>query len=159
MCSQRQRPVAEKNNTVGLQRYTRYRKVLRRYKEAMEQGFYLEAVTLMESIISDRLESTINHVSNNNHSYLPLGKLIKLFDEKEIKGKISEDFLTIVKTISEWKNQRNKALHEMAKLDDEPNQTFETLYDSAKQTAEEGYAIFRKVDSSMRNACINMSNE
>lgn len=159
MNSRRQRPIAEKNNSVGLQRYTRYRKVLRRYKEAVEQGFYLEAVTLMESIISDRLESIINHVSNTNHSYSPLGNLIILFEDRKIKEKISDDFLTIVKAISEWKNQRNKALHEMAKLDDELTQTFETLYASAKQTAEEGYAIFRKVDSSMRNACINISNE
>ena len=43
----------------GQKRYWLYRSVIDRYNEAYKSGYYLEAITLMESLITDRLESLL----------------------------------------------------------------------------------------------------
>ena len=51
---------------IGKLRYETYKGVLSKYKKAMEVGCYLEAITLMESIIFDRLASIVNEISEKD---------------------------------------------------------------------------------------------
>jgi len=143
--AKRQRPLAEKNNSVGVQRHERYKETIDRYNEAMNNGFYLEAITLMESLIADRLECAANYYDVKDHSYSTLGSLTNCFSSKSVKEKVSSDFLNTIETIGKWKNGRNKALHEMAKLDADTQ--FEDDYKEAKLIAKEGYDLFRKIDN------------
>ena len=47
-------------------RHDIYADVLARINQSYENGYYIEAITLLESIISDRLESICNEVNHNN---------------------------------------------------------------------------------------------
>lgn len=73
----RTREIAD-NPQKGKIRYDLYKAVIHRYKEAMEKGFFLEAITLMESLISDRLESAINFygLRPKGSDFRPLGETI-----------------------------------------------------------------------------------
>ena len=51
---------------VGKARHELYRGALGHLKSAIEQGFYIEAVALCESVLSDRLEARNSHL--NGHS-------------------------------------------------------------------------------------------
>lgn len=148
--NRRVRPQADVGNDVGMQRYNRYRSVIGQYKKSMEQGFYLEAITLMESIIADRLESKANYISVENYSYSTLERLCRFLTKKEHQNKLSEDFLKTVHAIEEWKDGRNRALHEMAKLEGEHSQSFEILYSSSKKTAEKGYHLFSEINNCIK---------
>jgi hypothetical protein len=49
--------ISQNSITGNVVKYLSYREAWTRIKQAQEQGFYLEAVTLEESIITDRLIS------------------------------------------------------------------------------------------------------
>ena len=90
----KERMVADTNEK-GKIRYVRYKHVLEQYKKAMENGFYLEAVTLMESIISDRLESRAAYLEKTN-GFETLGKLCNILS--------SDDILKdIIPQVEKWK--------------------------------------------------------
>jgi len=152
----RQRPTAEVDNNVGKQRYERYKSVIDQYNKAMEQGFYLEATTIMESLIADRLERLANYVAqkleglDSNFSYKTLGELTRFLNDEKQQPYLDEDLRKTIQGITEWKNQRNRALHEIAKLDDKEEIAFADLYEDAKATAERGLKLFRAIDTQTR---------
>lgn len=65
-------------------KYLSYREAWTRIKVAQEQGFYLEAVTLVESIISDRLVSYLVSVGETDVTggYVSLHRLIRRWRER-----------------------------------------------------------------------------
>ena len=153
---ERQRPTAEVDNNVGKQRYERYKSVIDQYNKAMEQGFYLEATTIMESLIADRLESLANYVAqkleglDSNFSYATLERLTEFLNGKNQQPYLSEDLRKTIQDIIEWKEQRNRALHEIAKLDDKEEIDFADLYEAAKATAERGLELFKEINKQTR---------
>lgn len=54
-----------------------YKNAFSRINLAMEQGFHLEAISLIESLVSDRLESRLSFLKQKDFSFEPLGSLIK----------------------------------------------------------------------------------
>jgi len=60
------------NPAVGKARQKVYAHVLNRIKKSIEAGFYLEAVTLEESFITDRLDSFMNASGYNMKNVVPL---------------------------------------------------------------------------------------
>ena len=63
-------------SVTGKTRYLLYRKGISRVKESIKSGYYLEAITLCESLIADRLESRLKFLtSSDKYSFRPLGKL------------------------------------------------------------------------------------
>ena len=127
----------------GLERSDTFKRVISRYNEAMDNGFYLEAITLMESLIGDRLESYTTRNTGRDYSFCTLECLIKGL--KTIEG------TTIpVDLIVAWKEQRNKLLHEMAKIEEGNYEPFDAKYDLAKQCAKDGLVLFRQIDKICR---------
>lgn len=59
-------------------RYQLYRQCNAQIKHAMSQGFYLEAISLIETIIADRLESRIAHVNGQDDIYRKFGTISEL---------------------------------------------------------------------------------
>lgn len=51
------RAIAKEDNEVGLERYKLYKSAFSRINKAIKEEYYLEAITLVESILADRLES------------------------------------------------------------------------------------------------------
>ena len=106
----------------------------------MAAGFYLEAITLMESIIGDRLECYLHrNIESVDYSFSTLGRLIEGLKKVDSTS-------PLVNKITNWKNQRNALLHEMAKIEDNNYSDFTSKYSVAKQCAEDGLVLFREID-------------
>lgn len=132
---------------VGKKRQKRYASTISRYKEAMKAGFYVEALALMESIMSDRMESLLNEITNSfKHSFRTSGTLAKSIKDKDL----SEDWNRLMTDIFQWLNVRNHAIHELAKIRDEFPDTFEQDYANLQKMAEEGYELYRLLDDYIR---------
>ena len=115
-----------------------------RYREALEKGFYLEAITIAESLIADRLESRAVFLGKNDAMFSTIGKLCgKLEDDDPILS-------DLLPSIRDWADGRNKALHALAKIEDGDVADFEDKYAATKDTAEAGLIIFRKLDSALK---------
>ena len=125
---------------IGKLRYETYKGVLSKYKKAMEVGCYLEAITLMESIIFDRLASIVNEINGKDISTkMSFGKLIKKTRDIEFLSPYTEG-------LKKWKDNRNSAIHGMAKSL-EPG--FNEKYNATKEVAEIGCELFREVDKAI----------
>ena len=132
---------------VGEHRHNLYSYVLGKINDAIEQGYYIEAITLLESIIADRLESLCNEISNSNvYSYNMLGRLINAAKQYII----SEQWQPTLNKLDEWRKQRNHAIHEMAKIEQNDTTNFKDRYASCKIYAENGKTLFREIDNQIR---------
>lgn len=124
-----------------------YRRCIAQYYEAIGQEFYIEAVAIIESLISDRLESRLackhgNAVSKRRFS--TVGKLAT-----ELKGKNSgeaSEAREIYSEISLWSTSRNSVIHQLAKLEEGETPDWDARYREARRTTETGMALFRKLD-------------
>ena len=97
-------------------------------RRSIEEGFYLEAIALQESMIADRLESLID--GGSGVEMLTLGRLLK-----RAKGRISDDAWTIM---DEWRLERNDVLHQMVKYGTDFPLTWRERVDLAHATAASG---------------------
>lgn len=158
MKNERHRPTLSDDPNVGFARYSIYKDTIDRYHVAMDSGFYVEAISLMESLISDRIESLLNACAerkntddsrNMEYSYLPLGTLVvSALGTEDIRN--CQPMVDVMNKIKDWKTKRNGAIHEMAKLSDtEIEQPFSEKYANLKGVAEDGYRLFRELDKEL----------
>ena len=132
---------------VAKQRHDMYAGVMERVNESIKAGFYLEAITFLESIISDRLESFCNEQTcSSNLSFKCMGTLIIKAEEFPI----SDSWLDLMKRLKEWKKSRNEALHQMAKIEVGDISTFSERYNKCKSYANDGKKLFREIDNEIR---------
>lgn len=130
------------NNDIAQRRYDRYYNVISQYNRAISNEFYIEAITLMESLLSDRLESLLNQLgSTSEYSFLPLGNLLSAFK----KYRTLSEFEGIINKLDDWRKNRNHAIHEMAKISD--SRSFQDDYSLLKDIALEGYEIFKQLNT------------
>lgn len=126
-------------------RYNQIKDGMDQYKKAMDNGFYIEAIALMESAISDRMESTLNYLFPlKDYSYGTIGRLADALTHTNC---YSIDFLSDIKG---WAKKRNDAIHQMLKLLPEQDKSFQERYDELKQCAKEGKNLFRRLDNEHR---------
>jgi hypothetical protein len=104
--------IADGVSGIGTHRYGLYRAAWQRVNQATEAGYHLEAIALLESLLSDRMESRASYLTGKNHGYSMLGDLVRLFETHERV----EDFSALVERIDSWRRRRNRALHEMVKF-------------------------------------------
>lgn len=109
----RERVIAGEDETTGTHRYRLYKAAFTRVKEAMRAGYHLEAITLLESLLSDRMESRLSHVTQTNVGFQNLGKLIAQMRKHDAGG----PFLGVLGEIDGWRELRNRALHELVKFE------------------------------------------
>jgi hypothetical protein len=117
-------------------------------KKAIEGKFYLEAITIQESIITDRLLSfairkellntTDNKLLIRNVS---LNNLIKLSKEY-----FDDDLLS--NELDEFRFSRNNCIHAMVKsFPDNPTQKVSEFQKLSRETSLSGRVLTRKVDA------------
>ena len=138
------RPVADKtdNPQIGIDRNALIRAGIDQYKKALDKKFYIEAIALMESLISDRMESTLNYLyPYMNYSY---GTIVQLADSLMKANCFSEQLLSEIK---DWAKLRNDAVHQMMKLMPGQQQTFQERHDNLRKSAENGYELFKKLNA------------
>ena len=137
------------NKTVkgNKEKYLSYKEAFARIKLAKSEGFYLEAITIQESIITDRLISYFhgtNKIIIRNekeaHKKYSFHRLIELLEqEKSIDS-------GLCKSLMKWKDDRNKCLHRIAKsFTGNPTQNIDEFLNHAKNTADKGDGLVRKI--------------
>jgi hypothetical protein len=130
-------------------RYELYKNAIDQAAAAKGKGFYLEGITLFESLITDRLESLLSRVTGQEVSFKTLGFLIRLV--KEQQHTFSDEFYLLVNNdLDSWRNKRNRALHELVKLEEGKIEGWENRYNGLETTYEKGYELFRQIDKAIR---------
>jgi len=107
------RAVAGSDPSIGMRRYELYRKAWDQIESAEQNGFFLEAITLIESLISDRLESRARYLTGEDHGFKNIGSLLTSVRSQDR----DPDFLVAYKAIDEWREKRNGAMHELVKFE------------------------------------------
>jgi hypothetical protein len=135
-----------------------YREAWTRIKLACEQGFYLEAVALQESVITDRLISYfvvagVIPRAPTLHKYPSFSQLIHKWRALEADPALAADPVTfrgvedLPAEVDAWREQRNKIVHGMVKS--HPGDATDDISDfltGAKEAAEKGTVLARAVD-------------
>jgi len=125
-----------------------YRYAYSQMKKAMEGRFYLEAITIQESIITDRLLSFVIRkgllVISDNNFHLPnvsLNNLTKL-------SKQHFDDYTLINELNEFRLSRNNCIHAMVKsYPGNPTQKVSDFQKLARETSISGKVLTRKIDA------------
>lgn len=124
---------------IGTLRHELYKAAIVAYNDAFMHHYNVEAITLAESLIADRMESLANLLSEDkDYSNKTLGELIQYLRKQNI-----ELIKNSLEHIDEWRKKRNDAIHQLAKSLD-PD--FRTHYNSTRQTAVDGMKCFREFD-------------
>jgi hypothetical protein len=132
----------------NIPKYFSYKAAWERISHALEMGFYLEAITIQESILSDRLLSYVLGVAPEAKvsTKSGLGELIPHWRKHAGSSLIEGDGADLGETVNAWRNRRNTAVHGLVKSTPrtatmQPDDFFEMT----RQTAEEGKILARKV--------------
>ncbi len=129
---------------VGIARYMLYKSAFERVAAAIERGYHLEAITLLESLLTDRMESRASYITKTNVGFRTLGQVITLLGKHEQVEAIK----TFVKSdVDAWRVRRNSALHELVKMEPGDRRTWEERIASLAETAREGIRVLRHFDS------------
>lgn len=98
-------------------RYLRYKLAFDRLDEALLEGWLLEAISLEESIITDRLLSILQSKGETVSSKENLGRLIgQVKMLMTVSGATVEGDL--FHELDQWRDARNECVHGFCKLDD-----------------------------------------
>jgi len=133
---------------VGFERYELFKEGYRRISDAQEHSYFLEAITLIESMLSDRLESRLGELTNADQPFQNLGGLLKRLSDVEqdvVLASIMQD------RIDPWRIERNFAIHEMMKIQSGKNEAWGKRQQRVKRIASDGLAILRAFDSKLRS--------
>ena len=139
----RKRAIVEENSAVGKHRREIYKSAFKQIKAANEAGFYLEAITLIESLITDSLESRLSYLDGKDFSFKTIGKLI----EKSVKIETDSELKNLIEIdLRKWADGRNTSLHEMAKIAEGDFSTWDERYLKLKNISTKGMTLLRKID-------------
>jgi|JI10StandDraft_1071094.scaffolds.fasta_scaffold467980_2 hypothetical protein len=124
------------------ERYNQYLEAWERIKEASKKGFYLEAITIQESIMNDRL---ISHLKGIKEEFLDdKGKQIKKPRFGLLIGRAKLKYPTekLFRDMEAWSQQRNKAIHRIVRIG---VVSIDDFLEEAKACAENGEKLAREV--------------
>jgi hypothetical protein len=143
----KRRPVAGTGDDVGSRRHEWFRRGHARCAEALAAGFYLESITLIESMLGDRLESRLGWRRGQSGYpkqvfFAPLGELLR--DLRKVES--DDDFKKEYDAIGEWTKKRNTAVHQMVKLPPGPATDWGDQYVNLKTWTLDGYACLVRLD-------------
>ena len=120
---------------LGKSKQQLYKLAHKRVQSSIRRGAHIEAIALLESIMSDRIESAISSVTRKPVSASTLGSLFKTLD----KLRPADDDLKAL--VWAWNKSRGLVIHQMVKLTNDYNSTWAERVKFAKTTAEEGLIL------------------
>jgi len=134
-----------------------YREAWVRIKKARGFQFYLEAVTLEESIIADRLISFLVYVGEiqkesaiERYSF---GQLIQLWTKRVPQPVPVKDFHDLRSAVDEWRRRRNRVVHSIVKsLPGAPHGDVLDFLKEAEFVSFQGQALARALTDWVRKA-------
>jgi hypothetical protein len=140
------------NTTVAHQRYKLYRLAIEQLKSAYTGGFYIECVSICESIISDRIEARLQFLrrGTDKPSHIDsLGRLLKQVTDIEPEDQV--ELRAAYASIREWGNARNETIHQFVKVTDQNHRADgKDRARQAKAAARSGMRLMRKVSALVR---------
>jgi hypothetical protein len=156
------RPSAGHGSSIGLERYRLIKAAFAHVQQSIRNGYYLEAITVLESILTDRLGSMVHGTLGHEVTQrLTLGGLVNLakkgplITQREQAKSLPARHATLPGDIlgfltgplSRWWGMRNEALHGMAKLHHVGDATFAERYARVSAAALEGVRILLQLDA------------
>lgn len=124
-----------------------YKRAFSRINQANEAGFHLESITIIESLLADRLESRLSFLLEKDFSFRTLGDSIQNISRHEQDPELRG---IVLDGLRPWSRKRNTALHEMAKMSDADARAWEEKYTGLQEIADEGLSILRQLQDRMR---------
>ena len=147
MPKSRKRAARTSDNEVSQERYELYKATFAWIAKSISEGFYLEAISLEESLITDRLESYLTWLTETEFSFLTLGKTQKAI-EKHAEDSILRSL--VLDELDEWRKARNTASHEMVKIEAGKSISWDERTKINQAVAETGLELVRKIDRRTR---------
>ncbi|NOH31014.1 hypothetical protein [Vibrio mediterranei] len=116
----------------------RSKDIVERIQKALEQEFYLEAIALEESCISDRLSLAL-YIKGQKAGTKSFAKLIELCTEYLPKN--------LKRDVDEWRRERNRAIHNLVRSSPlEEMIDLDELDVLSKKTAKDGAVLLEQVN-------------
>lgn len=130
----------------NMPKYFTYRYAIDQINKAIEAGFFLEAITIEESILVDRLYRFCrDNGLTKPASLATLGSVETFIKRLAIKVQQVEN-IDFLDELDRFRQKRNTCLHQVAKSEPgEATMPFEEFLNLARDTALEGKALTRKV--------------
>ena len=118
----------------------------KRINESLKNGYHLEAVTLAESIISDRLLSFVKHNGGKGNVKTPFHNLIQTAKKLNKTSIHTKHGVNLFDAIDEWRITRNGCIHSVSKSEPgQPTVSVEVFRLNAEQCAKEGKVLARLI--------------
>lgn len=169
------REYAAPGNTAGKRGFEYFRAASERVREAQKQGYFLEAITLLESMLSERMEHRLGfflrrrkaHVAARtaNWNAKRLAGLLKLEKGFATLGELAaalrevEDDAALKLLVERiggdvsWRERRNHALHGMVKRAAGDSRMWDERYAELEGVAHEGVQLLTRFDARDRELC------
>ena len=133
-----------------MEKYEVYRSMNENLSKAMRAGFYYQAIFIEYAIIEDRCLSALRHagvkyLDSKGHEIKLSQKLTKLCDNPAfhipyIRQRIT---LELLEEITEWKRERDKLIHALAKIPYD--------HDSVQEIATRGQELVRVLSNKVKS--------
>jgi hypothetical protein len=131
-------------------RYQLFRSTAEHIVGAFHAGFYLEAVTLIESVLGERFESRLQYHDVQDPGFHTLGYVIKSLRRREKEG---SDFKELLERADQWRLDRNCVLHEIAKTAEGDRRPFRNKLKISRAVVLDGTRLlldFHELDEAAR---------
>jgi hypothetical protein len=145
-----------KNKKKNLRKYFSYKEAFKRIKSGINKGYYLEAITIEEGIITDRLISSlygkgfINNLTMHNisKSKFSFYNIIGIWKTHTFPLKIEiGDYKDLILETDSFRVDRNICVHGLVKsFPGTPTMEVSNFLELAKLTAQKGLKLCRTVD-------------
>ena len=127
------------NPKIGKAKEELFSSAFSRIDNAISRGFHLEAITITESLICDRLETLISVVTENRIKAMNLGPLLKIVRQlPEFPPELADE-------IDDWRIDRNYVVHQMVKITTEEVFYWRSRMKFARITAIRGQSLVKDV--------------
>ena len=128
---------AKKGNKI---KYDVYQEAFARIKSANESNFFLEAVAIQETIISDRLKSHLAHIGVLPKKKHPtLNALVKAW-KRESQVRNNSLAIKLAEEVDLWRDLRNTAVHGLV-----ATQSVNDFLENAEAAAKTGEVLARAI--------------
>ena len=142
----------EKGSSQNELRGELYSSAFSHIKDAYDKGFYIECISIIDSMITDRIESYCQFLSYEddkqfvaNSVFDAIRNLGTLTKEKGVRD---DEFYVINDKIEKWSAQRNRAIHGFVIVREETKgDDFNKRKQVTKDAADEGLRLVREVMS------------
>ncbi len=140
-------------------KYESYREAWSRIKFALESEFFLEAITIEESIISDRLMSYLPSLdspkipSKKNNGHCPSFNTLIQRWRSECSNDKDSNLNALMNEVDEWRCSRNQVIHAIVKSEPgQPTQQIDSFLEIAEKAARQGKTLAREVSKWCKKA-------